>query len=396
MKKRTGATITLILFLLTSAMAQNDGANEDYIKAITTPDAAQRVQLLKAYLAKYGGKGTPYENFVYSNLCLTPYKGKTEKETIEYGEKALALGGLDDVTKYQILVTVAGTYANLGQNLDKAKNHALQAIQTAQNNKNNKESETPPEQWNKFVGAGYFIHGQVLEKEKDLKGAVDSYVHSYEILKNPQIAASLAQLGKSLYEFKFYTDAEKALKVAAASLKDFGSTLLYAKTLHRNGKKSEALKYYKIAHSKKTTGEVAYNIGIILAGNGKSNPEEAREAIPYLLEASFLSPSNSEKAMALAESLFFTANPELKYNEKVKELSEKSEKIEDLTNAFNKKFGEKTEEELSDAEKKEMESLLSQIEAGKKAVEKLQADQLVILSKFQDLIEQTKQKLGIK
>lgn len=396
MKKIALTTITLFLFLVTSLVAQNDAANEDYIKAVTTADANQRVQLLKEYIAKYGGKGTQYENFVYSTLCLTPYKGKTDRETISYGEKALALGGLDEITKYQILVTIAGLCANLGQNLNKAKDYALQAIQTAQANKNNRESETPPAQWNQFIGAGYFVHGQVLEKEKDLKGAVNSYINSYNILKNPQIANSLAKAGKTLYDYKFYADAEKALQVAATALKDYGSTLLYAKTLHRNGKKEEALKHYKLAYAKQRSGEVAYNIGIILAGNGNSNPLDSKEAIGYLLEASFLSPSNSQKAMSLAESLFFTYNPEIKYNEKVKELAEKSEKIEALTNSFNKKFGEKSEEELSDSEKKEMKSILAQIESEKKAIEKLQAEQDEAINKFNTVIAQTKQKLGIK
>ncbi len=388
---------SLALFLLTFAFlpAQTTEANEAYIKAMTTPDPAQRAKLLKEYIAKYAGKGTQYENFAYANLCLLNYAGKTLEETINYGEKSLALGGLDDFSKCQVLIIVSGIYGQRGQNLEKAKSYASQAIDIAKDNKSKHSEEYNSAQWNKLSGAANFALGQSYEKAKDPKNAVGPLIESYKVLQDPQILAMLKKAGKTLYDFKFYKDAEKAFEFTADTLKDFESFRLYAQTLHRNGKKDEALKYYKLAYSKQKSGDIAYNVGIILADDYKSNPTFAQEAIRYLLDASFLSPSRSKEAMGLAESLFFTVNKDLKYNEKVKELQQRGAKLEELTKSFNDKFGEKAEEDLTEAEKKEMNDLKTQIEAEQKAIQKLEAEQQLALDKFNKLIEEAKKRLGI-
>jgi tetratricopeptide (TPR) repeat protein len=395
MKKTALTSLIMILFISASLSAQI-AANDEYIKAMTTPNAAQRVKLLKEYLAKYAGKGTQYENFVYATLCVTNYAGKTAREIIEYGEKALALGGLDDLTKCNILLTVSAVYSERGQNLEKAKNYASQVVQIAKASKNNNSSDATPEQWNKFIGAGYFTHGQALEKSKYLKEAVDSYINSYNILKNAQIANSLKKLGKSLYDIRFYRDAEKAFKIPVSVLKDFASYAFYAKSLYKNNKKEEALKYFKLAYEKQKSGEMAFYVGIILADKVKSNPSVSEEAIRYLLDASFLSAANSKKAMELAESIFFTSAKNSKYNENVKDLQRRTKRLEDLTNKFNKKFGEKDEEDLSDAEKREMDDMLKEIEFDEMDIQEIEAEQKVFLEKFNKLIEETKQRLGIR
>jgi tetratricopeptide (TPR) repeat protein len=181
-----------------------------------------------------------------------------------------------------------------------------------------------------------------------------------------------------------------------STLKDFSSLYLYARILHRNKKKEEALKYYKQAYAKKKSGEIAFNIGIILADKAKTDPTSSKEALRFLLDASFLSPPNSKKAMELAEYLFFTSNKDFRFNENVKKIQKKSKNLEELTKTFNKKFGEKDEEDLSEAEIKEMENLLAQIDAEQKALEKLEDTQKVSLDKFIRLIEETKKRLGIK
>jgi len=395
MKKTALTSLIMILFISVSLSAQI-AANDDYIKAMTTPNAGQRVKLLKEYLAKYAGKGTQYENFVYATLCVTNYAGKTARETIEYGEKALALGDLDDLTKCNVLLTVSAVYSEHGQNLEKAKNYASQVVQIAKASKNNNSSDATPEQWNKFMGAGYFTHGQALEKSKYLKEAVDSYINSYNILKNAQIANSLKKLGKSLYDIRFYRDAEKAFKIPVSVLKDFASYAFYAKSLYKNNKKEEALKYFKLAYEKQKSGEMAFYVGIILADKVKSNPSVSQEAIRYLLDASFLSAANSKKAMELAESIFFTSAKNSKYNENIKELQRRGKKLEDLTNKFNKKFEEKDEEDLSDAEKRDMDDMLKEIEFEEMDIQEIKAEQKVFLEKFNKLIEETKQRLGIR
>lgn len=396
--KKTALTIfSLFVFLITPLTAQNINGDEVYIKAMTATDPNQRAQLLKDFVSKYAGKGSQYENYAFAYLSTLNYREKTVKDTIEYGEKALAIGGLDDALKYSVYIVVANSYVQQGQNLEKAKNYALQAIQIANANKGKRDSARTPDQWNQLVGAGYYVQAQTLEKAKNYSGALNAYISSYNILKNKQVLGSIAKMGKALYDAKSYKDAEKAFKITSTALKDFGNTYLYAKTLHRNGKKDQALSVYKQAYTKEKSGDIAYNVGIILAGKAKSDPLVANEAIKFLLDASFLSAANSKKAMSLAENLFFfSANKDLKYNEKVQEITDRSKKIENLTNSFNSKFGEKDEEDLTDVEKKEMEKILVQIETEKKAIEKLHAEQKAALEKFNAIIEQTKKRLRIQ
>jgi hypothetical protein len=383
-----------MLFLVPTLVAQDTAANDEYITAMTKNDPGERAQLLKTWLSKYGGSGHQYENFANATVCTSQYPGKTPADTIKYGEAALKIGGLDSSTKAQVLTIVAAMYVSTGQNLSQAKSYAGQVVRLANTAKQQSAEAGNAQVWDQMSGSAYFIQGQAFQKENDLKGAVDAYSSSYRILKNKQIATSLAQLGKSAYEARDYGTAEKAFKIAVPALNDFGSTTLFAKTLHRAGKKNDAIKYYKESYNKRKTGEVAYNLGILLAPNGSSNASVANEAIEYLLAASFLSPANSEKAMKLAEGLYFNQNPQ--YNQIVKDIQAKTKSLEQMTNTFNSKFGDKEEDDLSDAEKSEVKTLLANIEKAQKDLAALQTQQQTELEKFQTRIAQTKQKLGIQ
>ncbi|MFO7979979.1 MAG: hypothetical protein R6V00_03980 [Candidatus Aminicenantes bacterium] len=394
MKKTAVASIILVLFFCSLLPAQDSAAKEAYIKAMTTSDVNQRASLLKDWLSKYGGKGIENENFANASLCLLPYQGKTPSETIKYGERALELGNLDASTKCQVLINLASVYTNQGQNLDKAVSYGSQLIQTAESAKGSSQDSKSAEAWNKMIGAGYFTQAQAMEKAGNYKGAIDKYIASYDILKNKQIITELANLGKTLYEKKQYSEAAKAFKAANDVLNNFNTTLFYARALNRSGNKDEALKYFKQAFSKQKSGEAAYNIGIILAAKAKNDPDKVDEAIEFLLYASQLSKAHSKEAMKLAESLYFSTKSN--YNEKVKQLAVKAEELEELTNTFNEKFGEKTEEDLSNKEKKELEKMRKEITALQEAIDQLQNEQEEELDKFKALIEEIKKKLGIE
>jgi tetratricopeptide (TPR) repeat protein len=396
MKISAAMILIILLALPVLATAQSSDADQAYIKAMTATSPAERAQLLKDFIAKFGGKGSQYENFAYANLSLTQYPGKTIKETIDSGEKALALGGLDDTTKAQLLIQLSAIYAAQGQNFEKAKSYASQVIELAKAAKAKESDPQAAGQWNMLIGAGTFALGQASEKVKDLKGAVDAYASSYGILKNSQILDCIKKVGKALYEAKSYADAEKAFRITYQANKDFESTDFLAKTLYRNGRKDEALAYFKEAYAKQKNGDLAFNIGIILAGNSKTNPAIAPEALRFLLEASFLSPANSQQAMSLAESIYFTSNKDLNYNENVQQMEAINQKIDELTQTYNSKFGGKAEEDLTEAEKKEMKSLLAGIEAEKKNLEKIQQAQETVVAQFNKLVEDTKARLGIK
>jgi tetratricopeptide (TPR) repeat protein len=391
MRKTAIATLTLLVFLCSLLPAQNAN-NETYIKAMTSTDPGERARLLKEYVAN--NPGAQYENFACAELCTMQYPGKTAADMIRYGERALELGNLDAFKKCQVLIHVANAYVSQGQNLSKVNNYASQIIQTAKANKNN--DLAPAATWNQFAGAGSFLQGQALEKTKNYKGAVDAYIEAYNILKNPQIIQNLKKLGKALYDGKAYRDAEKALKIAADNSKDFASIYLYANALNKNGKTEEALSNYKMAYMKQKSGAIAFNIGIILAKKAERDASFTDEALKYLLDASFLSQANSKKAMQMAESPYFLQKKELQYNEKVQQLQQRSKKLEDLTNTFNNKFGDKEEEDLTESEKNEMESMLKQIEAEQEAVKELEADTQAALRGFQQLIDRAKQRLGIQ
>jgi len=397
MKTKFLFSVAIVALLFAPLFAQNE-CDDAYIKAMTEKNPGQQAQLLKAFLASCAGKGSQYENFANANLSLLNYPGKTPAEAISYGEKAIALGGFDDLTKCQVLIQVSALYSQSGQNLEKAKSYALQVTEVAKaaKAKETEGSTTSASQWNKLIGAGYFAMGQAQEKAKDYKGAVDSYANSYSILKNPQIMASIKKLGKTLYDAKAYADAEKAFQAAYNVTKDNDIAAVYAQSLYRNNKDAEALALFKEIYGRQKSGEVAYNIGIILAKEAKTNPAATTEAIRYLLEASFTYAAKSQEAMKLAETLFFLNNKELKYNETVTAIQAKGKKIEELTNAYNTKFGDKDEEDLSDSEKAEMKTFLANIEAEKKALEKLQAEQNMSIAKFNKLLEDTKVRLGIK
>lgn len=397
MKTKVFLLFAIAPLLLAPLFAQNE-CDDAYIKAMTEKNPAQQAQLLKDFLGKCAGKGSQYENFANATLSLLNYPGKTPTEATSYGEKALALGGLDDLTKCQVLLQLSALYSQSGQNLEKAKSYGLQVTEIAKaaKAKDTEGSTSNPGQWNKMIGAGYFTMGQAQEKAKDYKGAVDSYANSYSLLKNPQIMASIKKLGKTLYDAKAYGDAEKAFKAAYAVTKDNDIAVVYAQSLYRNNKDAEALALFKEIYAREKGGEIAYNIGIIMAKEAKTNPAVTSEAIRYLLEASFTYSPKSQEAMKLAETLFFLNSKELRYNETVTEILAKSKKIEELTNAYNSKFGNKDEEDLSDSEKAEMKTMLANIEAEKKALEKLQSEQNMAIAKFNKLLEDTKARLGIK
>jgi len=396
MKKTALAALILIFSICNLSLGQTNPAHEDYIKATTAPTLSQKIQLLQNYINKYKGQGTQYENYANAHLCFCLFQSNKLAQAIDYGEKAVTMSGLDDFTKSSLYITLSTIYTKQGANLEKAKNYALQVVEISRVNKDKKSSTTTPQQWTQLMGAGYYTHAQAQEKAKQLKGAASSYIKSYNYIKNPQIGKDLKKVGKLLYNFKFYSDAEEAFRVAYNILKDYESCSYYAKSLYKNKKKDEALTYFKKAYQQKKSGEIAYNIGIILAGNSKKTPTTSSEAIKYLLEASYLSPSNSKKARQLAESLFFNSKEGSGYNQKTKELIKLNKELEETTELFNENFGDKSEEELTDKQKKEIESWQADIEALQEKIKKLEAQQKVYIDKFNKLLADAKQRMGVR
>lgn len=387
---------TLLLFLLMLltglvAWAQNP-ADEAYIKAMTVQDNCEKVKLLKDFINQYAGKGSQYENYAYAYLCLIQCPSKSLQESINYGEKALAAGGLDAEVRVSLMAYLANNYISRGQNLDKAKNYGHQLIEIGKAEKSKEGAN--PDKWNKIMAAGYYILGNAAEKSKDTAAAVNAYLSAYSISKDRNIMASVRKLGKTYVDAKNFAEAEKVYRAIYNQSKDPNDAILLGQLLNRAGKNDEALALLKEAYTKKKTGEVAFSIAVILANKAKTDPSVVNEAVRYSLEAAFLPNPNSEKAKEMAEGLFFTMNKDLKYNETVLAIQNKVRELDDLTKVFNERFGGKSEDELTDKDKKKIKEFQADIDALQAEIDKLKKQQEAAIAKFNQLMEETRRRLG--
>lgn len=389
--KRTLLLILLFLLAACAIWAQNP-ADEAYIKAMTVQDNCEKVKLLKDFINQYAGKGSQYENYAYAYLCLLPCPSKSLQESLNFGEKALSLGGLDTTVKSSLMIFLANNFIAQGQNLDKAKNYAGQLIELGKTEKT-KEGAVP-DKWNKIIAAGYYILGSAAEKAKDTATAVKAYLDAYTLSKDKSIMISLRKMGKTFADAKNYAEAEKVYRSIYNQTKDPNDARLLGQLLNRAGKNGEALSLLKEAYSKKRTGEVAFSIAVILANKAKTDPALVNEAVRYSLEAAFLPNPNSEQAMKMAESMFFTMNKDLKYNETVLAIQNKVKELEELTKIFNERFGGKNEEDLTDKDKKKMQEFQADIDTLQAEIDKLKKQQEAAIAKFNQLVEETKHRVG--
>ncbi len=393
MKKAVLTAIALSFALsgLTFAQSESDLA---YIKAMQASSPQEKATLLKGFLAQHGGKGSQYENWAYANLFIAlAQTGKTDAESLGYGEKALTLGGIDDATKGQILMTLAAVFAKSPQSVEKAKTYANQLIQFANASKG-KEGANPAV-LNNMIGAGHFIIGQALVGIKDYKGAVEEYLQAYNTLKDPKVLAEIKKLGKTLYDAGNHAEAEKVYRVTYAALKDNDSLTALSQLLYKQGKQTEALALFKEAFAKNKTGELAYNIGVTLAKEAKSNPSLNTDAIRYLLDAAVLGTKNAkqaQQAMEYAQSLFWAQDKE--WNNRVLAIQESNKLVEEWVKTLNTKFKDKNEDELTSDEKREFRRLNENIEREKKIVEGIQAQQKKTMDGFQKLLNEAKVRNG--
>jgi tetratricopeptide (TPR) repeat protein len=393
MRRAIIATLVFVSALWGVARAQNE-CDDLYVKAMQANSATERVKLLKDFLTQCGGKGSQYENFANANLCLTGWAGKTEQETISYGEKAIALGGIDDLTKSQIMMTLGALYAKQASTTEKGRTYANQLIQTATAAKSKPSEAANAAQWNMFIGAGHFILGQASEATKDPKGAIDSYINSYNLLKDPKILAEIKKVGKAQYEAKNYADAQKAFQFAYQVGKDIESLEIVGQCFYKSGKTDEAITVFKDVYARTKSGEMAYNIGILLAKKAESNASFRDEAIRYLLDASFLYAQRAQQARSFAENIYYSADKN--WNARVKDLQDRQRLIEDWTKTINSKFGNKSEDDLTPDERREYRKLKENVDNEMKEVEKIQAQQKAVMDGFDKLVNETKQRLGIR
>lgn len=381
--KRTLATTVTLVFLLAGLVAAQS-ADEDYLKAMQLSDNCAKVQALEAYLAKYAGQGTTNEHWAYAYYCLTPCASKSAQKAAEYGEKAVTMPGIDDQTKIGLLAMIPGLYNSIGQ-VDKAKAAARKLIDFG-------KALSDAKLASRLQATGYLLIGQFAEKAGDYGAAAENYITAYSILKDPSISKQLNNLAATLYKGQKYAEAEKVFRQFYATDKGPESAALLGQTLYKEGKVDEALAIYKEGYAKKKTGPLALNIAIILNGQVKTDPSKTNEAVNALIEAALLNPKDAKNLLGQAQNLFVGQDKDLASS--YAQIEEHNKAIEEFTKTYNSKIEGKTEDDLSEADKKVLKKLEDNIEVEKQAIARIQGNQKGVLDKFNALVAQAKTRLG--
>lgn len=135
-------------------------------------------------------------------------------------------------------------------------------------------------------------------------------------------------MGRELYEAKNYTEAEKVFRTIYNQSKDPNDALFLGQLLMKANRNEEALTFLKEAYNKKKSGEIAFRLLFFWL---KSPERPGQRSCPLFTEAALLPNANSQQAMKMAESLFYTMNKDLKYNETVLALQTKAKELEELS-----------------------------------------------------------------
>jgi tetratricopeptide (TPR) repeat protein len=376
MKRTLIATVTLVL--LGAGLLAAQSADEDYLKAMQISDNCQKVQALDAYITKYAGQGTTNEHWAYAYYCLTPCASKNAQKAADYGEKALAMPGIDGQTKIGLLATIPGLYDSAGQ-ADKAKAAARRLSDFG-------KASSDPKLGPRLHASGYILIGQFAEKAGDYGAAAES------ILKDPSISKQLNSLAATLYKGQKFAEAEKVFRQFYAADQGPESAALLGQTLYKQGKIDEALTIFKEGYAKKKTPSLALNVAIILNGQVKANPSKTNEAISALIEAALLNPPQQKNLMGQAQNLFVGQDKDLASS--YAKIEEHKKAIEEFTKTYNSKIEGKSDDDLSDADKRVLKKLEDNIKIEEQAIASIQAGQKGVLDKFNALVAQVRNRLG--
>jgi len=382
MKRTLIATVTLALVLAGLAAAQT--ADEEYLKAMQLADNCAKVQALDAYITKYAGQGTTNEHWAYAYYCLTPCASKNAVKAAEYGEKAMGMAGIDAQTKLGLMATIPGLYFGAGQ-ADKADAAARKLIDYG-------KSQGDAKVGAQLQAGGYVMIGQFAEKSGNYGKAAENYITAYGIFKDPSISKVLNGLAATLYKNQKFAEAEQVFRQFYAANKDAESAMLLGQTLYKQNKTDEALAIFKEGYAIKKTPALAKNIATILATQVKANPSKADEAINAYLEAGILNPKEYQTYVGGAKFLYFSKDKDLAASDA--QIEEHKKAIDEFNKTIDQKFAGKSEEDLSETDKRLLKTLNGNIEAENAAIAKIQAGRKSVEDKFNALVAQVKARLG--
>jgi len=390
--KRMLLTVVLMSLVLGGIAFAQSEADQVYIKAMQSNSPVEKAKLLKDYISQYAGKGNQYDSYAYANLGILQYQAKQfNNETIGLMEKAIAAGGIDDMMKGTLLTFIADLSLKTNQ-FDKAKSCAQQCIQFAAAAKGKEAEAGNATAWAKMAGGGHYLMAQALEKSGDIKGALEAYNQAFMILKAPAILGEVKKIGKTYYDAGKFAEAEPVFRYLSGTGLDSESMTILAQILDKQGKKDEAKQIFTDMYAKNKTGAMAYNIGIMLANEAKTNPAVTDDAVAFLLDASFLDPKRSKQCLDTARYLFFSQDKE--WNSRIKQMEESQALVKDWTNTINTKFGDKGEEDLTPDERREYRKLKELIDKETVTLNALQTQMKSGSGKFDALVAAAKRRTG--
>ena len=390
--KRMCLTFVMMSLILGGIVFAQSEADQAYVKAMQSANPTEKAKLLKDYISQYAGKGNQYDSYAYANLGILQYQLKQyNAETIGLTEKAIASGGVDDMMKGALLYVAADIHLKMSQ-FDKAKAGAQQVIQHANAAKGKEAEAANAKAWAQTIGQAYMLQAQAQDKSGDIKGALDSYDQAYKATKATAILGEVKKIGKSYYDSGKYAEAEPVFRYLSGTGLDSESMTILAQILNKQGKQAEAKQLFKDLYAKNKTGAMAYNIGIMLANEAKTNPAVTNDAVEFLLDASFLDPKRSKQCLDTARYLFFSQDKE--WNSRIKLVEESQALIKEWTNTINTKFGEKGEEELTPDERREYRKLKELIDKETVTVNNLQTQMKAGSGKFDALVAAAKKRTG--
>ncbi|MCX6569655.1 MAG: CDC27 family protein, partial [Candidatus Aminicenantes bacterium] len=215
---------------------------------------------------------------------------------------------------------------------------------------------------------------------------------AYSAFKDPNIVKQIKSLADKLYKAQKYAEAEQVLRKFYAADQGPDSATVLGQTLYKQNKIDEALAVYREAYAKKRTGPLSMNIAIILNNQVKTDPSKTTEAINANIEAALLNPPQQKNFLGQAQNLFVGQDKELASS--YAKIEEHKRAIEEFTKTYNAKIEGKTEDDLSEADKKVIKKLEANIDVENQAIAAIQASQKGVLDKFNALVAQVRSRIG--
>lgn len=310
-------TLIAVMFLMVSTFVIGIRKDQQqlYLKAVAEKDPQAKMDLLKEYVQKFGGKDDKWLRFIFLNLSDTAFKLKNYDECIQYGEKALGSGAVDNANKLRVYFSLANSYYATKRDMDKAYQYAQSIIDLSrtliQQTKNTSQDEAQAKQFAKnyksfYIAPAFRLQGLILYfKDKDnpenIKQAAEKAIEAYNEDEKDiyfqmafSLASNLAQKGQ--YNAAIAV-AEKVIDEENPKYKEVDFLAkLYTKTKN----KEKILHYYELAYKSKPTATLAKRIGQLV------HKKDVNKAVRYFADAYVIGGMDKEtEVYKFLEHLYF-------------------------------------------------------------------------------------------